>query len=494
MTLQDMRLARWTTRAPTLDPSDIANLEASLIGGVLDAAYIGDASHFDLVADLPAEAFSLPEHRIIWTEVLEHQGNVSLPGLIARHPTYGDLLRDLANRGQAMSIRHEAEELRNIWHNRQARFRLERALDDLQAGRPEAEVLEALSEVERSRPPREAFRPITARALQSRVFAPVGWVVEGLLPVGLSILGGRPKMGKSWLALDIALAVARGGYVLSAEAPCIQGACLVLALEDTPRRLQARLRKLVPSGDWPTALSFVTEVASGNTVETCVDHWISKAENPRLVVVDTLAKVRPPARPNDYAADYAAIAGWKKLADRHDIAVVVVHHVRKGGADDPIEAVSGTFGITGAADSILVLNRDGQGASLSGRGRDLEEFDSAAVFDRETCRWSLTGNTAEARRSDERNRILEVLAGQSEPMSPQEVADVLGTPSTAIRQLLVRMCRAGEVHKAGRGAYSVTPPCHIGHKVTTAMGLRPGPGLDRDSVTVVTGPWGSHDA
>jgi len=472
--------------APTED------LEAAVLGGVIDAAATGDAEAFGDVGDIPAEAFTLPEHAVIWADLLAHAGKVSLPAIVCRHPTYEDLLRDLASGGQAMTLREDGEALRGAWRNRQAREALDAARAEVEAGRPAAEVLESLAATPAPISP-TAVTAITANDLWASKFPPVGWVVEDRLPIGLTVLGGRPKLGKSWLALDIALAVARGGYVLSAETACTQGDVVSLALEDTPRRLQSRLRKLAPGGNWPTSLTLVTDVPPG-TAGSFVKGWLQKAERPRLIVVDTLAKVRPPTRPNDYNADYQAIATWKRLADQHDVAILIVHHVRKGGADDPVEAVSGTFGITGAADAILVLNRDGQGATLSGRGRDLEEFDQAATFDRDTCRWSLSGDTATARRSDERSRVLNVLAEAPEPMSPQEVADHLGASSTATRQLLVRMCRAGEVHKAGRGAYSVTPPCHIGHKVTTVARSRPGPGLDCDSVTVVTGPWGGHDA
>ena len=113
---------------------------------------------------------------------------------------------------------------------------------------------------------------------------------------------------------------------------------------------------------------------------------------------------------NQYEADYLAIKGLQALASQYNVAVVIVTHTRKSGSEvDPFEKVSGTLGLSGGADTTMVLDRDGNGATIYGRGRDIEEIESAVEFDRLTCRWRVQGTASEVRRSDERSEILTIL-------------------------------------------------------------------------------------
>lgn len=105
-----------------------------------------------------------------------------------------------------------------------------------------------------------------------------------------------------------------------------------------------------------------------------------------------------------YGLDYEAAGGIKRLADRYGVAVCLVHHTRKAAADDPLDLMSGTPGLAGAADTVAVLRREiGRAdATLYIRGRDVPEADHALAFDADGCSWTLLGDAAEYRRSDER--------------------------------------------------------------------------------------------
>jgi len=311
---------------------------------------------------------------------------------------------------------------------------------------------------------------ITAAALKAKTFKPVAWVIDDLIPDGLTMLAGKPKLGKSWLMLDAAVAVARGGFVLDRK--CAQGDALYAALEDNERRLKGRMAKVCALGDWPDRLTFWTEM---NRVEEGgldqLREWIEGAANPRLIVIDVFSKIRRSKGHSEgiYDADYLAAAPLKKLADETGVAIVVVHHLRKMAADgDPLDMVSGSTGLTGAMDTILVLNRGSDGVTLYGRGRDIEEIESAVQFDRQTCRWSMLGEASEVRRSAERRAIIDALRAEKEPLSPNVIADVTGHGSAATRQLLHSMLLNGEVVKVARGKYTlpdVTPPSND-HKIT----------------------------
>jgi len=309
---------------------------------------------------------------------------------------------------------------------------------------------------------------ITAGALQTKHFPAATWVIPGLLPQGAIIFGGRPKLGKSWLALDNAVAVAEGGFTLGKQ--CVAGDVLYAALEDTQRRLKSRMSIIRAGAAWPSALSFICELprADEGGVEI-VRSWIMQAANPRLVIIDTLAKVRPGKGRDEgsYDADYKAVTIWKALADEFNIAIVLVHHVRKMVADDPLEMISGTNGLTGAADAIIILNRTSQGCTLAGRGRDLEEFELAVKFDPDVCRWEALGSAADVQRSSARSGILALLELSEKPMSPTDIARSVQADNNSVRQLLFKMVEAGEIEKIGRGAYVY--PHNNDNKITSSL-------------------------
>jgi len=298
---------------------------------------------------------------------------------------------------------------------------------------------------------------MSAADLREKTFPPISYVVPGYIVEGCTIIAGRPKIGKSWFMLDVGLAVASGGQTLG-SVQCDEGDVLYIALEDNERRLQSRITKILGAFQkWPARFQYATQwprADDGGLQQ--IRNWIAAAENPRLIVVDVLAAFRSPRgrEATLYESDYGAVKALQQIPGETGVGVVVVHHLRKSGAEsDPFEKVSGTLGLSGAADTVLVLDRDGNGATLYGRGRDIEEIETAVEFDRQTCRWRVLGEAAEVRRTDERAQILSVLIGASEPMAPKDIAIETGMPRNNVDQLLYKIAKTGEILKAGRGRY-----------------------------------------
>jgi hypothetical protein len=327
---------------------------------------------------------------------------------------------------------------------------------------PNRELNEAPSEREKQDPPAsgKTWRDgiITAKTLQTKIFAPVRIIVPGLIPEGVTILAGKPKIGKSFFALDVCLAVSGYRFVLGQTKP-VQGGALYLALEDNQRRLKKRTDKIMQgAAQWPN-LEMHTEwrrVDQGGIQD--IEAWCKSVENPRLVWIDTLAKIRPIPGRNEqaYAADYRAIEGLQKLAGQYQIAIVVNHHLRKAASeDDAFDDVSGTLGLTGAADTIIIMKRHAGMVKVFVRGRDIEEAEYAAEFNRETCRWRLVGEADEVFRSEQRRAIAKVLEETKRAMS---VADIMAATERRDRHsteaLLAKMERDGEVRHAGRGLWA----------------------------------------
>ncbi len=301
------------------------------------------------------------------------------------------------------------------------------------------------------------LKSITARELQTMEFPPIKYIVEPYFVEGLTLFAGKPKIGKSWLALDVALAVAYGGAALG-NIEVEAGNVLYAALEDNRRRLQRRISQLLmEDADWPEALDLVTDMRrldDGGLDD--ITRWADKADNPRLVVIDTFAKVRPAKGSKDgtYDADYASLVPLQQFAGERGLGVILVHHQRKMDSEDPLDTVSGTTGLTGAADSVLVLARDTQGVVLHGRGRDIDEVEAAMQFDKTSGRWSVLGDASEMRRSEERTNILKVLREEDAPMGPRDIAKATALPEDSVRHLCRKMVQAGDLEKKGYGKYA----------------------------------------
>lgn len=221
------------------------------------------------------------------------------------------------------------------------------------------------------------------------------FVVEGLVPTGLVILAGRPKSGKSWLAYAIALAVT-GGHNALGSLTTKPRPVLYLALEDTKVRLKSRTKRLIDAlglSGVADGFSYLCNLPkSGEGGLKLVERWF--ARNPGgVVVVDTLQKFRdaPKNGSGSYGDDYEQAGRLKKAADKFGGLVILVHHTRKQSAADPFDEVSGTLGLTGAADATIVLERNGPAAFLYVRGRDLADATFSLAWDSTACLWSVTG-------------------------------------------------------------------------------------------------------
>jgi hypothetical protein len=295
----------------------------------------------------------------------------------------------------------------------------------------------------------------TAAELQRRTFPAVSCCVPELIPEGLTIIAGKPKIGKSWMALDVCIAIAAGRFCLGERKP-EQGDVLYAAMEDNPCRLQRRIDRLLSpfSTEWPERLTLANawrRLDKGGVDD--VQQWIEHAEHPRLAILDTLAGVKPIRTREGYSEDYESLAALHRLASTKAVSIIVLHHTRKMEAEDPVDTVSGTLVLAGCADSVLVLARSGQGTTLYVRGRDIEEAEHAVSFDKIGCRWTILGNASDVHRSNERGKILAALAEAKEALTPKEIVAATEMPPNNVWQLLFKMAKDGEVVKVGHGKY-----------------------------------------
>ncbi|KAF4408746.1 AAA family ATPase [Streptomyces lycii] len=295
----------------------------------------------------------------------------------------------------------------------------------------------------------------SAAELMATEFPEPKWAVPGILSEGVNLLCGPPKVGKSWMSLGLGLSVAAGGRAFD-TVPVDGGPVLYLALEDTPRRLQSRMGKILGGAPAPAGLTLATQCPplpqGGNEA---IANWLDRNPDARMVVIDVFAKMRGASAPgaSAYDADYAAVGHAKRLADHYGVAVVLVHHVRKAGSDDFLTEVSGTNGLAGAADATLVLKRARGKADgvLHVTGRDVDEAEYALQFHAAAGAWQLLdGPATDHTIGDTRADVLRYVRANP-GAKPKGIAEATGIDPSLVRQTCSRMVADSQLLRADGG-------------------------------------------
>lgn len=335
-----------------------------------------------------------------------------------------------------------------------------------------AEVIEGVDHVNVAEMPRHAkasqrpqlqpVKTVTGLEILKKEFPPPVFLFEGLLHNGVTLLCGRPKVGKSWLALQLAIDAACGRPAMAKFQNFGHAGVLYAALEEPESRTNARLKKFIGPelevyADNIRFLYQLEPLSRGGIAQ--LDQALTLVPT-RLLIVDTfMAAQRTERKANAdiFAQDYNAVKELQNLAYKHEIALVMVHHTRKQSSDNPLDEVAGTTGITAGADSIWVLRKTAQGIILSIQGRDMADREIELGFseDPDFFGWSVRAQGAEVGLSDARREILDVLKGP--PLSPKEIAQCFPNRSEkTVRNLLDRMVKAGSIVRAG-AKYAAEP-------------------------------------
>ena len=240
---------------------------------------------------------------------------------------------------------------------------------------------------------------ISAAQLMEKTFEPREYVVRGFLPAGLSIFSGAPKIGKSWLMLDLCLHVATGEPFLGM--PVTKGTAWYISLEDPWDRVRQRLGCI--TDDEPDNLFFTTEEdqigTMADTLEKHINNFLDQHPDTRLIVIDTLQLARGNSKDPAYGHDYTDVHNIKRIADNRKVAIMMVHHVRKAGDADPLNRISGSNGISGAADTLFVLDKSARMedvARLTCTGRDVQQRELELRFDKTACVWTKVSDSMDA--------------------------------------------------------------------------------------------------
>lgn len=302
-------------------------------------------------------------------------------------------------------------------------------------------------------------KTITLREMLAKPRTEPKWVVPGLLGEGATILSGKPKSGKTKIAMNIALAVASGGMALGTKQATKTGV-LFLALEDNERRLQQRFDEMLAGHDIPDDLHLFYEGTwpRGKAgVEALID-WLDQHPTIGLVIIDTLTAFREPTNGKRQLSeqDYESVQDLHNLAGERQLVLLINSHNRKMVTDDPLDSVAGTFGLVAAADDVLILVRiDRTSAQLVGRGRNIDDLDLALTWDNQLATWRIEGSGEIFTLSDAQREVLSLfknkITGLSQPRTSTELMNERGCSRQSINELLEKLEHAGYVIRTGRG-------------------------------------------
>lgn len=244
--------------------------------------------------------------------------------------------------------------------------------------------------------PKAGILVTAAQDLQDADLPPTVFLITGILPEGTSIISAASKIGKSWMVLDMGLSIAAGTPFMGHTA--VKCGVLYLALEDSLSRLQDRMNKILAGSKAPAGFFFATEAPTlDNGLLDALDAHLQQYPETKLVIVDTLQKIRGRALPREssYEQDYREMGTVKAYMDKKGVSVLFVHHNRKmKDEDDPFNMISGTNGIMGAADTIWAIikgKRIDNEATLHITGRDVMQSNTVITFDKSTWKWKPVG-------------------------------------------------------------------------------------------------------
>ncbi|EPQ72836.1 hypothetical protein MMEU_4218 [Mycobacterium marinum str. Europe] len=295
--------------------------------------------------------------------------------------------------------------------------------------------------------------------LDEQMYAPPTWVVSGLVPQGCCILAGHPKIGKSYLVLGLALAVASGQEVLGVQVD--QRPVLYLALEDPEARIQKRARQLLDDEALPEEFYFISRTHQSQALEAAQQWVVKQAHRQPLVIVDTLEKIRGPRTANGYSDDYKA-GGLLQTMEAAGGAVIAVHHSRKNASEDFLEEVSGTLGLAGSVDTVITLKRKrtDTAATLSVTGRDVDEMSYSLTFT--DGKWhpsdgALTAAADKAKEielSDGMLAVADLVNSRTRTTASDVVQNIPNMKEATARQYLNRLANQhGLIHRIDTGVF-----------------------------------------
>lgn len=297
----------------------------------------------------------------------------------------------------------------------------------------------------------------SAKELLEMKFSEPKWIVPGIIPEGATLLAGPAKVGKTFMALNLAYAVSTGGLAFGKQA-VEKGRVYYLYLEGSLKVLQRRLAALAQDDNPPENLNFRQEFPRGKDGLEQLKKYAQAHPDLRLIVVDTLIAFRDSKESGRdvYKLEYETVKPFAVFAQAHDCAVLLITHTNKATWNDDMDSISGSMGQRAAVDTQAVLKKNGSGLLLKIGGRDMEEKELAFHFDKERYTIVMDGEASRVAEHPSNSMMRQALKGEEDNLSAAEIhrrAEKLGYEGSrqAAHKVLKKMAKDPESGVTGGG-------------------------------------------
>lgn len=316
-------------------------------------------------------------------------------------------------------------------------------------------------------PKNEPMELITLAELINLPLRPSVEYVKGLLPEGYTILAARPKEGKSTLANSIALAIATGEKAFGNFA-VTKAEVVILALETSPKRMQSDINRMnITHPEGFTKIHYSGQWNPNVSLQAGLNHILTNNVNIKVVIIDTLGRFLDVCGigHGGYQKTYKVGTMIKAIAEKHSVAIVCLHHLRKGPVGkNSIDDVMGSTGLAAAADNIITLHRsrDTDFTSLEVTGRNIDKAEYHLEFDEETKDFSLVENHSEITLGKEAKALLEHLRASDTLQPLNKLQEFCGKTKTATSNLLKTLVDLKLAEKPSHGKYQAVKQLTVG--------------------------------
>ena len=282
---------------------------------------------------------------------------------------------------------------------------------------------------------------VSANDIQKMDIPKINWIVEGLLPEGLALLAGRPKVGKSWLSSQLALSVASGSKTMD-YFQSLKSKVVYIALEDNLRRLKDRINLLMQGNEAPADLYFLDKSEFNRFYQEgllLIKQAIAQYEDLNLIIIDTLGNAisRDDRKFGiSFQQEYDFMSELQNLALQNQLCILLIHHTRKTVADSVYDEIVGTTGITAAPDTLLILKKQGDAFLMHVTGRDIKEESYLLSQDEDSHNWIIVEKNVQFATTIERQDLVDVFNGDIQiELQVKDIAEKLDKHRPTVSQL-----------------------------------------------------------
>jgi len=291
---------------------------------------------------------------------------------------------------------------------------------------------------------------MSARDYMSMEIPPERYVIPGLIGDGMSIIGGKPKIGKSMFSLNMALSMASGGSFLGQDIE--MGMVGYIALEDNARTIRKRLNTMVKRVNQDALDNLIIfDKTEGDNKLDWLDNVLDANPEFRLIIIDTLYKFGL-AKLGSYDVSYDSMDAIRCISQKYDVPIIIIDHLRKAEGASTVDLFAGSIGKTGAVDGLITLvdsRKPGVDGVLCAQGRDIQKTEIELSIDRDCLFWTLR----EEKLSKKEMMIQIMKANNPVALSLDEWSNKAGIDYAYTKALIGRLCENGVAVRVDRGLY-----------------------------------------